>query len=119
MKKDKFYTHDCSSCEYHGSTKFENTNYDVYTCKSALEQRTLLLRFGNEGFEYMSSPLFCCSSFTTIDKIALIGGLKLTSTEENALFRLFLRSFKNDMSMNDYVKYGVFDFGSEGVLENV
>lgn len=54
MKKAKF-KHDCDACELVGG---DVDGYDLYYCpRDILDGGTVVVRFGNEGREYSSSPL--------------------------------------------------------------
>ena len=58
--KTPFYIHDCDKCKYHGSffSKEHERNYDVYTClQDLIQNSSLILRCGNEGFDYLSAQV--------------------------------------------------------------
>ncbi len=57
----KLYEHDCDKCNYIGS----DNEFDVYYCANMLDSYTLILRYGNEGFEYNSYDFLNIKIFKT------------------------------------------------------
>lgn len=55
IKKEKLFTHDCSTCEFLGTFN----SHDLYVCSG----ETVIARYGNKGHEYKSCPI------NQIDKI--------------------------------------------------
>lgn len=48
------FTHDCDSCVFVG----QHGDHDVWFCPRC-DGGSLIARYGNEGSEYASTPLFC------------------------------------------------------------
>ena len=47
-----YFEHDCTKCIFLDSLKLENGNkYDLYYCEN---EPTVVARYGNEGYEYLS-----------------------------------------------------------------
>lgn len=52
-----YWVHDSTCCTYLESRKCDDGPYDAYYCTQGGISPTLLLRFGSEGSEYLSSQL--------------------------------------------------------------
>ncbi len=57
------YKHDCRKCKYLGQHK----EYDLYHCYNcALEKGTVIARYGNDGWEYASTPILLIDQLPSI-----------------------------------------------------
>ena len=115
------YQYDCDACKYLGTGTcklFGDGELDFYICKGSLG-RSVIARFGSDGPEYISGPLFCCAELTPLDKMALFAGLELEPDEKDRLLSVLSRMWKSTLSLDDYRKlniYGVKDFGCGNVV---
>lgn len=96
---DKKFTHDCDCCIFLGHAK----GRDWYSCSNSqsILGRSIIARFGDDGPDYSSCPLFCCHELTQIEKMALSLGLELTEAEEKKLFKILLKKEKEKL----YIQY--------------
>ncbi len=51
------YKHHCNACDFVGVYELGYTQYDGYFCKQS-DEGTVVLRYGNQGFDYASAPKF-------------------------------------------------------------
>jgi hypothetical protein len=106
------YQHDCESCKYLGTSKANILNVesecDFYICGNE-ELRTLIARYGDDGPEYSSTPLFACVTFTPLDLIAILNGFEFNKYEEERAFKVLVNHFKNSLSREDYKRYSLPD----------
>ena len=114
------FTHDCDKCKFLGSGKYQGADADFYTCPTFEGRRTFIARYGDEGPEYSSCPLFCCVELTALDKVALYNGLELNEAEEKALLCCLAAMYKNKFTVNDYenMSAGVNFGGGNVMFEN-
>jgi hypothetical protein len=91
------FTHDCDRCKFHGSGYYMDQPADFYTCETFGGLRSFIARYGNDGPEYSSGPLFCCAELTNLDKIALFNHLELTKAEEKKLQELCIKLVKDNI----------------------
>jgi hypothetical protein len=79
----------------------------------------MIARYGSEGPEYTSAPLFSCEMLTALDKVALFARLELLPEEEKRLLGVLARMWKSKLTIEDYRNlniYGVGDFGVGNVV---
>ncbi len=50
----KTFTHDCESCVYLGNHTEGGSLYDLYHCGQGNWNPTVIARWGNEGYQYLS-----------------------------------------------------------------
>jgi hypothetical protein len=120
-------------CKYlcSGKSRFHSDHYqeyDFYICDARIPTmgRTIIARFGDDGPDYCSSPLFCSDCcLTTFDILALYNGLELTSVEEKRLATICIKIVKSQTfsSVQEYLKNAIRDendiavsFGKHGNL---
>jgi hypothetical protein len=100
------YKHDCTECKFLGTGKKYGlvfSDIDFYIC-GGNGLRTLIARYGDNGDEYTSSPLFICTTLTSLDQVALFNGLELTREEEVRLLKVLLRMYATGRSWEDIAK---------------
>lgn len=99
------YKHDCSACRYLGTGKVQilgDGEFDFYVCGPD-DDRSFIARYGDDGPDYSSCPLFGCAELTSLDKVALANGLELTPLEEGKLLKVFARLWKDKLTMGNYM----------------
>ena len=115
------YQHDCEKCHYLGTGKcpaLGEDEFDFYICTGSIG-RSMIARYGSEGPEYTSAPLFSCEMLTALDKVALFARLELLPEEEKRLLGVLARMWKSKLTIEDYRNlniYGVGDFGVGNVV---
>ena len=70
----KKFTHDSDDCEFLGHF----FDHDVYTCEGSFAQ-TIIARYGNDGHEYASTPVYMLKS-------SLEGGCRITVGKESPFY---------------------------------
>jgi hypothetical protein len=79
----KQFLHDCHKCEFYGNDVYDNMDVDIYLCQSFLPVRSIILRYGNAEYEYISQPLFCSDELTSLDAFAIQKQIKFNEVEQD------------------------------------
>ena len=115
------HQHDCEKCHYLGTGKcpaLGEDEFDFYICTGSIG-RSMIARYGSEGPEYTSAPLFSCEILTALDKVALFARLELLPEEEKRLLGVLARMWRANLTIEDYRNlniYGTGDFGAGNVV---
>lgn len=96
------FTHDCTTCTFHGRGVFTGKPVDWYTCPSISGLRSLLARYGDEGPQYASCVIGSTVEPSRVVLAALAQGLELTATEKDKLLTTLLVMHRQRLGIEFY-----------------